>query len=91
MYNRYKGNGSRPIAVDDHAPPIKKPGAKLPPGPVKAPYAPKPTGNPLGGIIPKGLGELETEDLLLLLILYLMYRESGDKELLMILGAMLFL
>jgi len=35
--------------------------------------------------------EWETEDLLLALILYLAYRESGDKELLIILGAMLFL
>ena len=34
---------------------------------------------------------LETEDLLLMLILYLMYRESGDWELLIIMGAMLFL
>ena len=90
MYNRYKGNGSRPIAVDDHAPPPKKPGGKLPPGPA-APYAPKPSASPLGSIIPKGLGELETEDLLLLLILYLMYRESGDKELLIIMGAMFLL
>ena len=36
-------------------------------------------------------GSLETEDLLLMLVLYLMYRESGDRELLIILGAMLFL
>ena len=39
----------------------------------------------------KWLNELETEDLLLMAILYLMYRESGDTELLIILGAMLFL
>lgn len=36
-------------------------------------------------------GELETEDLILLLILYLMYRESGETELLFILGAMFLL
>ena len=36
-------------------------------------------------------GELETEDLILLLILYLMYRESGEIELLFVLGAMLLL
>ena len=42
----------------------------------------------LGGIL---RGGLETEDLLLMLILYLMYRESGDKELLIVLGAMLLL
>ena len=36
-------------------------------------------------------GELETEDLILMLILYLMYRESGDSELLLILASILFL
>ncbi len=48
----------------------------------------------LGGTLsalPQKLGELETEDLLLILILYLMYRESGDKELLIIMGAMYLL
>lgn len=48
----------------------------------------------LSGLIPGGtsplnqLARLETEDIILLLILYLMYRESGDSELLMIMGAM---
>lgn len=37
------------------------------------------------------IGELETEDIILLLILYLMYRESGEVELLIILGAMFLL
>ena len=46
---------------------------------------------PILGDLPKKLGELETEDLLLILILYLMYRESGDKELLIIMGAMYLL
>ena len=32
---------------------------------------------------------METDDLILALILYLMYRESGDKDLLIMLGAML--
>lgn len=45
----------------------------------------------LGRLLP-GVGEeLETEDLILLLILYLMYRESGDSELLVIMGAMFLL
>ena len=48
------------------------------------------------GILDGILGRLdianwETEDLLLMLVLYLMYRESGDSELLIILAAMLFL
>ena len=42
-------------------------------------------------LIPGKTEELETEDLILLLILYLMYRESGDSELLMIMGAMFLL
>ena len=42
-------------------------------------------------LLSASLGELETEDLLLLLILYLLYRESGDKDWLLTLGAMLFL
>lgn len=32
---------------------------------------------------------METDDLLLALILYLMYRESGDRDLLVMLGAIL--
>ena len=37
------------------------------------------------------LTELETEDIILYLVLYLLYRESGDEEYLIILGIMLFL
>lgn len=46
----------------------------------------------LAQLVPNALEELrnlETEDILLLLILYLMYRESGDTELLIIICAML--
>ena len=59
-----------------------------------------PTGRPGGllsgleglkKLIPGKADELETEDIILLLILYLMYRESGDSELLMIMGAMFLL
>ena len=46
----------------------------------------------LEGILPKlSLDELETEDFILMLMLYLMYRESGDKELLIILGSVFLL
>ena len=37
------------------------------------------------------LNRLEQEDLLLMLVLYLLYRESGDRELLIALGAFLLL
>lgn len=45
----------------------------------------------LGRGLPERIGELETEDIILLLILYLMYRESGDSDLLIIMGAMFLL
>ena len=62
-----------------------------PPARRDGPYAPRrrapePAREP-GGLLPRGI----TDALLLMLILYLMYRESGDKELLIVLGAMLLL
>ncbi len=86
MYNRYKGNSGKVIRVEDSPPSARN---TKPRPPVK--ISPQKFPNPLQNIIPKTLGELETEDLLLILILYLMYRESGDKELLIIMGAMYLL
>ncbi len=89
MINRYEGNTGRFIRMpepQDLPPP--------PPGPMPPlrPVPPQPPpGLDLRRLLP-GLGaELETEDLLLLLILYLLYRESGDRELLVIMGAMFLL
>ena len=67
-----------------------------PPPPPHPPRDGRPPAGGLGGILDGILGRLdianwETEDLLLMLVLYLMYRESGDSELLIILAAMLFL
>jgi len=46
----------------------------------------------LGSILSKfSLSNLELEDIMLVGILYLLYRESGNIELLLIAGAMLFL
>lgn len=45
----------------------------------------------LSGLLNIGSEEFETEDIILLMILYLMYRESGDSELLIIMGAMFLL
>ena len=42
----------------------------------------------LSNVFPDGF---EMEDALLLLVLFLMYKESGDKELLIIMGAMFLL
>lgn len=86
----------RPPPVVTYSPPKPRPAPKQGPPPVR--------GGGLDGLIPSELSGifgklvpnvfrdgLELEDLLLMLILYLMYRESGDKELLIVLGAMLFL
>ena len=80
------------------APPTPRP-APSTPRPARPPQPPpdrRPPAGGLGGILDGILGRLdianwETEDLLLMLVLYLMYRESGDSELLIILAAMLFL
>lgn len=46
----------------------------------------------LGKLFEKlGSLSLETEDLLLMAVLYLMYRESGDKELLIMIGVLFFI
>lgn len=57
-----------------------------PPRPRPAP--PPPYGGLLPGRLLSGLGELDSGDLLLLLVLWLLYRESGDLELLVIMAAM---
>lgn len=43
----------------------------------------------IGGALNRRMGGLETEDLLLLAILYLMYRENGDSQLLLVMAALL--
>jgi len=84
-YNRYKGNsGERPVRVES-APPQRCP---MPPPPRAAEPSLTQKFRSLSSFLPKELGRLETEDLLLVLILYLMYRESGDRELLIIMGAL---
>ena len=78
-YKRYQGNSGRVTFVEEaRAVPAAAPEVRQPAAPRRAPGTPRPAAP-------------ETEDLLLLLILYLLYRESGDSELLMIIGAMLFL
>ena len=90
MINRYEGNTGRAVRLpeaQDRAP-------------VPAPPPPPPGKRPVRGFFPgfadlgrilPGMKDFETEDLLLVLILYLLYRESGDEELLVILGAMFLL
>ena len=91
MINRYEGNTGRVTRMPEPAdfpppppPPLKKPPRPMPPRMARP-------GFDLGRLLP-GLGEgLEGEDLLLLLILWLLYRESGDQELLIIMGALFLL
>lgn len=107
MLNRYQGNSGRVQRIEESAAPPKSPPAppgrerQTPPSLPRPAKTPSPLGElsgALGGIgerlsklIPTDIGQLETEDIILLLILYLMYRESGDSELLIIMGAMFLL
>ena len=72
------------IAAPPMVPPPPPP--MMPPRPRPAP--PLPFGGLLPGRLLSGFGELDSGDLLLLLILWLLYRESGDLELLVIMAAM---
>lgn len=98
MVKRYDGNTGRVIRVEEPSPPPapRRPESHEAQHRDPPRRAPTPPGH--GGALPvqlqrllSGVGELETEDLLLLLILYLLYRESGDQDWLVTLGAMLFL
>ena len=98
MINRYQGNSGRverfPESGEERrAPPREQIPRRQPPPPVR-PKPPKPAPGGLlnglgdiGRLLPDKIGELETDDI----ILYLMYRESGDSELLIIMGAMFLL
>ena len=96
-YNRYNGSTGERVRVED-APPPERPPSPLPPehsapgGNEKTPPSPLLSlRSGLDGIFerldPK---RLETEDLLVLAILWLLYRESGDWEMLIALGAYYF-
>ena len=107
MLNRYQGNSGRMVRVEETPPSRPMPEHEIErparPSPPQNPHrmqqgSASPLAGALGGIgekltklIPTDLGQLETEDIILLLILYLMYRESGDSELLIIMGAMFLL
>lgn len=81
MYNRYQGNSGQVERMPDAPHAEFRPRPSMPPAAKQKP--------PL--LQKFSLADLESEDLLLILVLYLLYRESGDKELLFILGGMLFL
>lgn len=91
-YNRYRGNTGRVEYVESpgNSPPPSPPGLR----PQRQTASPMPSGSfsGLGDALSRAfLGRLETEDLLVAAVLYLAYRSSGDTELLIALGAYLFL
>ncbi len=106
MYNRYIRNDMgqyQRIPVQDETPPPPPPpppegaGAHGPgpePGPGSNRRQPPPSGAKgfLGGILEKfNLKDLDSGDLLLLFILFLLLREGEDEELLIALGLLLIL
>lgn len=99
MVNRWQGNTGKhvrieePIRPDPGAPrPPQTHAPNAPPVPRQPPPAPfQPVRRALSELLPADLTDIETDDVILLLILYLMYRESGDSELLIIMGAMFLL
>ena len=87
---RYDGRSGSATQFPEPPVPLLSPVASPAPPPQRKSGCP--TGVLLPGFDPgsllSGLGGLESEDLLLLLILWLLYRESGDVELLIIMAAM---
>lgn len=92
MYKVYHGSGPPRRVEEPHergAPP-RPPHPPRPDTPRQDGFA-DPIRQTVESLLGRITGELETEDLILLLILYLLYRESGDTEMLFILGAMILL
>ena len=103
MYNRYRRNDAgvyTRIYQNDTPPPGggPKPGGP-PPGPQPSPEPKPPSGPPhrperdiLNRLLEKlHLGDLDSGDLLVLLLLFLLFREKADEELLIALGLLLIL
>lgn len=104
MYNRYHGNSGVVEHIDDPPPPPPpRPAPPPPPGPEPLPPPPPPPRPgpppPLPERTPDWLGRLldrfsperlETEDLMLLGLFYLLYRETGDTEFLFLMAGIVF-
>ena len=92
MYNRYYGNSGRCERVGAPPPPPLPPMPKPPPAEQRPPGPPPRWGGELGRLLARlSPGQLETEDLLLLAILWLLYRDSGDRDFLLAMAAYCFL
>lgn len=98
MYNRYIRNDDGVYARQPQPEPEplgpQTPPPPPPPPPRPEPPPPKPGGPVpvLSGILDKlHLGDIDVGDLLLLLLLFHLFREDGDEELLIAIGLLLIL
>lgn len=103
MYNRYRRNDTgvyTRISQNDTPPPGGGPKPGGPPSGPQPPPEPKPPSGPphrperdiLNRLLEKlHLGDLDSGDLLVLLLLFLLFREKADEELLIALGLLLIL
>lgn len=101
-FNRYQGNSGQVTRMPDGenaemrsfgiAPPADRTSGRPETKKSRPPAPVSPLIGGISGLLNKlNFADMETDDLLMLLILYLMYRESGDQELLIIMGAMFLL
>lgn len=91
MINRYQGNSGKVRRYNEAEMHRAEPESFRAVGASPRPRGPVGALDGLNRLLPEKLGELDIEDIILLLILYLMYRESGDSDLLIIMGAMFLL
>lgn len=104
LYNRYNARTGSYLSVPEPGDAPRTERRSRPPAPERAPRPvaaePPPARRQaqpslsallgaLGGRLNGRLGGLDTEDMLLLAVVYLMYRESGDRQLLIVLAALL--
>ena len=97
MYNRYIRNDDGVYARQPQPEPEPQ-GTQVPPPPPPPPRPEPPPPKPggpvpvLSGILDKlHLGDIDVGDLLLLLLLFHLFREDGDEELLIAIGLLLIL
>ena len=92
MVQRYRGTSGQVDWIEEKPPeavPVPVPPPVMPPPPPLAQSGPPPQMRRQSGL-PSLLSGLESGDVLMLLVLYLLYRESGDTELLVMIAALLF-
>lgn len=94
MYNRYIRNDDGVYSRQPQPQPEPQSQAPPLPPPSQPESPPKPVGQVplLSGILDKlHLGDIDIGDLLLLLLLFHLFREDGDEELLIAIGLLLIL